>query len=52
MLSRGERRRVSSYEALASRKPFLLLDEPTGVFDPLQLIDAVRLFRSASARGS
>jgi ABC-type multidrug transport system ATPase subunit len=52
MLSRGERRRVLLYEALASAKPFLLLDEPTGVFDPLQLLDAVTLFRMASARGA
>src|SRR5439155_20603553 len=33
-LSGGERRRVLLFGALVSRKPFLLLDGPTGVFDP------------------
>jgi iron complex transport system ATP-binding protein len=51
-LSRGERRRLLLFEALASGKPFLLLDEPTGVFDPLQLIDVVALFQAAAARGT
>jgi ABC-type multidrug transport system ATPase subunit len=51
-LSRGERRRVLLFEALAASKPFLLLDEPTGVFDPLQLIDVVDLFRAAAGRGT
>jgi ABC-type multidrug transport system ATPase subunit len=52
VLSRGERRRVLLFQALASGKPFLLLDEPTGVFDPLQLLDVAALFREAAARGS
>jgi ABC-type multidrug transport system ATPase subunit len=51
-LSRGERRRVLLFEALAARKPFLLLDEPTGVFDPLQLLDVVRLLQQAAASGT
>jgi len=51
-LSRGERRRVLLYEALAAPKPFLLLDEPTGVFDPLQLLDIVRLLQETAARGT
>ena len=51
-LSRGERRRVLLFEALAAPKPFLLLDEPTGVFDPLQLLGIVELFQQAAARGA
>jgi ABC-type multidrug transport system ATPase subunit len=51
-LSRGERRRVLLYEALAAPKAFLLLDEPTGVFDPLQLLDIVRLLQETAARGA
>ena len=51
-LSRGERRRILLFAALVSAKPFLLLDEPTGVFDPLQLLDVVALFRECAARGT
>ena len=51
-LSRGERRRVLLYEALVAPKPFLLLDEPTGVFDPLQLLDIVRLLQETAGQGS
>lgn len=49
-LSRGERRRVLLFEALASGKPFLLLDEPTGVFDPLQLLEIIALLRETAGR--
>jgi ABC-type multidrug transport system ATPase subunit len=51
-LSRGERRRVLLFEALAARNPFLLLDEPTGVFDPLQLLDVVQLLHQAAGQGT
>jgi ABC-type multidrug transport system ATPase subunit len=51
-LSRGERRRVLLFAALVSARPFLLLDEPTGVFDPLQLLDVIALFRETAARGA
>ena len=51
-LSRGERRRVLLFEALAAPKPFLLLDEPTGIFDPLQLLDIIDLLRQTAARGT
>ena len=40
------------FEALAAPKPFLLLDEPTGVFDPLQLLDIIDLLRQTAARGT
>jgi ABC-type multidrug transport system ATPase subunit len=51
-LSRGERRRVLLFAALVSARPFLLLDEPTGVFDPLQLLDVMALFRECAGRGA
>jgi ABC-type multidrug transport system ATPase subunit len=51
-LSRGERRRILLFGALISAKPFLLLDEPTGVFDPLQLRELVTLFRERAAAGT
>jgi ABC-2 type transport system ATP-binding protein len=51
-LSRGERRRVLLFETLAGSKPFLLLDEPTSVFDPLQLLGVIALLRDAAARGA
>jgi ABC-2 type transport system ATP-binding protein len=40
------------FAALLSGKPFLLLDEPTGVFDPLQLLDVVALLRECARRGT
>jgi ABC-type multidrug transport system ATPase subunit len=51
-LSRGERRRILLFAALVSARPFLLLDEPTGVFDPLQLLDVMALFRECAGRGA
>ncbi len=51
-LSRGERRRVLLFAALVSARPFLLLDEPTGVFDPLQLLDVIALLRESAGRGA
>lgn len=51
-LSRGERRRILLFAALVSARPFLLLDEPTGVFDPMQLLDVIALFRACAARGT
>jgi ABC-type multidrug transport system ATPase subunit len=51
-LSRGERRRILLFGALISAKPFLLLDEPTGVFDPLQLRELVTLFHERAAAGT
>ena len=50
-LSRGERRRVLLFGALVSRRPFLLLDEPTGVFDPVQLLEIVEVFHERAAHG-
>lgn len=38
-LSRGEKRRVLLFAALCNQRPVVVLDEPLGVFDPLQLIE-------------
>jgi ABC-type multidrug transport system ATPase subunit len=51
-LSRGERRRLLLFEALVCEKPFIVMDEPTGVFDPIQLLEVVAAFRTAAARGT
>jgi ABC-type multidrug transport system ATPase subunit len=50
-LSRGERRRVLLFCALVLARTFLVLDEPTGVFDPAQLIEIVKVFREHAQRG-
>src|SRR5207249_443939 len=44
-LSRGEKRRVALFAALATGRPVLVLDEPLGVFDPLQLEDVLVVLR-------
>jgi ABC-type multidrug transport system ATPase subunit len=51
-LSRGEKRRVLLYSALCSDRPVLVLDEPLGVFDPLQLADVSRLLGDYAAKGA
>jgi ABC-2 type transport system ATP-binding protein len=51
-LSRGEKRRVLLFAALCTDRPVIVLDEPLGVFDPLQLIDVRALLRARSAAGS
>lgn len=51
-LSRGEKRRLGLFEALAAGRPVLVLDEPLGVFDPLQLLDALELLRERAAAGT
>lgn len=50
-LSRGERRRVALFGALYTRRPVLVLDEPFGVFDPLQLLDILSVVRERAAAG-
>jgi len=50
-LSRGERRRLLLFAALASGRPVIILDEPLGVFDPLQLVDVVDVVRQRARRG-
>lgn len=51
-LSRGERRRVALFGALCTTRPVVVLDEPLGVFDPLQLIDVLALLRQRAKGGT
>jgi ABC-type multidrug transport system ATPase subunit len=51
-LSRGERRRVALFGALCTTRPVVVLDEPLGVFDPLQLIDVLALLRERAKGGT
>jgi ABC-2 type transport system ATP-binding protein len=51
-LSRGERKRLQLHAALASPRPVIVLDEPLGTFDPLQLLDVLQLLRERAAAGS
>ena len=51
-LSRGEARRVLLHAALVSDLPWLLLDEPLGTFDPLQLREVIAALREKAAQGA
>jgi ABC-2 type transport system ATP-binding protein len=51
-LSRGERRRLQLYGALCTSRPVIVLDEPLGTFDPLQLLDVLALLRERAAAGT
>jgi ABC-type multidrug transport system ATPase subunit len=51
-LSRGERRRVLLAAALSNDRPVIVLDEPLGVFDPLQLIEVRALLRARATGGT
>ncbi|MBI5515300.1 MAG: ABC transporter ATP-binding protein [Deltaproteobacteria bacterium] len=50
-LSRGERRRVALFLALALERPVVVLDEPFGAFDPLQLLDILAVVRARASAG-
>jgi ABC-2 type transport system ATP-binding protein len=50
-LSRGEVRRVALFGALATERPVIVLDEPLGTFDPLQLVDILEFLRGLRTRG-
>jgi ABC-2 type transport system ATP-binding protein len=52
LLSRGERKRVELFCALALDRPAHVLDEPFDAFDPLQLERVREAVRATSARGS
>lgn len=47
-LSRGEKRRVSLFTALCTDRPAVVLDEPLGAFDPLQLLDVLEVLRECA----
>jgi ABC-2 type transport system ATP-binding protein len=51
-LSRGEKRRVSLFGALCSDRPVVVLDEPLGAFDPLQLLDVLQVLRDCARSGT
>ncbi len=50
-LSRGEKRRVLLCAALCTDRPVIVLDEPLGVFDPLQMIDIRALLHTRTHSG-
>jgi ABC-2 type transport system ATP-binding protein len=50
-LSRGEQHRLALAEALLLGRPLVVLDEPLGAYDPLQLREVLALLRDESARG-
>jgi ABC-2 type transport system ATP-binding protein len=51
-LSRGERKRLALYVALAADRPVVVLDEPFGAFDPLQLRDVLQTVRLVAEEGA
>ncbi|HVE81316.1 MAG TPA: ABC transporter ATP-binding protein [Myxococcales bacterium] len=51
-LSRGEKRRVLLFSALCTDRPVVVLDEPLGTFDPLQLLDVCEVLRARAASGA
>jgi ABC-2 type transport system ATP-binding protein len=52
VLSRGERKRLALYVALSADRPVVVLDEPFGAFDPLQLRDVLGVVRSIAKGGA
>ena len=51
-LSRGELRRLSLAEALLLARPLVVLDEPFGAFDPLQMREVLALLADEAAAGT
>lgn len=51
-LSRGEAKRVSLALTLALARPVIVLDEPFGAFDPLQLDGVLHVVRDAARLGA
>jgi ABC-2 type transport system ATP-binding protein len=51
-LSRGEKRRVALFGALCTDRPVVVLDEPLGTFDPLQLLDVLEVLRECARAGT
>jgi ABC-type multidrug transport system ATPase subunit len=52
ILSRGERKRVTLFVALALDRPVVVLDEPFGAFDPVQMREVERAVRLVTADGA
>jgi len=51
-LSRGEKRRLLLFAALCTDRPVVVLDEPLGTFDPLQLLDVLEVLRECARAGA
>jgi ABC-2 type transport system ATP-binding protein len=51
-LSKGNKQKVGVLQALMSKSPLLLLDEPTAGLDPLMQQEVYRLLREAQAGGT
>jgi ABC-2 type transport system ATP-binding protein len=51
-LSKGEKRRVALFCALAASRPVIVLDEPLGAFDPLQLCAVSGVLRRRREAGA
>jgi ABC-type multidrug transport system ATPase subunit len=51
-LSRGEKRRLSLFTALCTDRPVVVLDEPLGTFDPLQLLDVLEVLHECANAGA
>ena len=51
-LSRGESKRVSLALTMAQGRPIIVLDEPFGAFDPLQLDDVLEVVRDCARAGT
>ena len=52
VLSRGERQRVQLFCVLAQNKPIVVLDEPFGAFDPLQLQSVLKAVGEVAKAGA
>ncbi len=50
-LSKGWHQRLKLYTALANEKPVIILDEPFDGFDPLQMRDIIKIFKSQNSEG-
>jgi len=50
-LSKGWHQRLKLYLALCTAKPIIILDEPFEGFDPLQMQEITRLFKSRNSAG-
>jgi ABC-2 type transport system ATP-binding protein len=51
-LSRGEKQRLQLFMALASIRPVVMMDEPLGAFDPLQLRGVLDVLRARARAGT
>ncbi len=51
-LSRGQKRRLSLFFALCTSRPVVVLDEPLGTFDPLQLLGVLGVLRARAGTGA